>query len=230
MQLKTYAEVVHKSQIYEAVEKNAIMDEKVEPKKKFKKSFATPTANKDNWKKFHKKKPQGNVDYKKYSKNHKGDCLVGTFTYFKCKELGHLARNCPTLKEQPERNPQGGQANQNFQNRKDTQGNQKPRASGRVFTMTKKDAEASPSVVAGVLKISGIPAYVLFDSGSTHSFVLSTFATKLNVVPKVLNYQLCVPTPSRGMIETELICEAYDVEIMDIIIDCRLNSVRNEGF
>ncbi|XP_043697018.1 uncharacterized protein LOC122647759 [Telopea speciosissima] len=123
MQLKTYAEVVHKSQIYEAVEKNATKDEEVEPKKKFKKSFATHTANKDNWKKFHKKKPQGNVDCKKCGKNHKGDCLGGTFICFKCKEPGHLARNCPTLKEQPERNPQGGQANQNSQNRKDTQGN-----------------------------------------------------------------------------------------------------------
>ncbi|XP_043699971.1 uncharacterized protein LOC122650637 [Telopea speciosissima] len=215
MQLKTYAEVVHKSQIYEAVEKNATKDEEVEPKKKFKKSFATPTTNKDNWKKFHKKNPQGTVDCTKCCKNHKSDCLVGTFTCFKRKEPGHLARNCPTLKEHPEPNPQGGQANQNAQNRKDTQGNQKPRASGRVFTLTKKDAEASPFVVAGMLKISGIPAYVPFDSGSTHSFVSSTFATKLNVVPKVWNYRLCVFTPSGGMIETELIREACDVEIMD---------------
>ncbi|XP_043696754.1 uncharacterized protein LOC122647428 [Telopea speciosissima] len=215
MQLKTYAEVVHKSQIYEALEKNATKDEEVEPKKKFKKSFATHTANKDNWKRFHKKKPQGNVDCKKCGKNHKGDCLGGTFICFKCKEPGHLARNSPTLKEQPERNPQGGQANQKAQNRKDTQGNQKPRAPGRVFTMTKKDTEASPSIVVGMLKISGIPAYVLFDLGSTHTFVSSTFATRLNVMPKVLNYQLCLSTPSRGMIETELFCEACDVEIME---------------
>ncbi|XP_043698650.1 uncharacterized protein LOC122649528 [Telopea speciosissima] len=131
MQLKTYAEVVHKSQIYEAVEKNATKDEEVEPEKKFKKSYATPTPNKDNWKKFHKRKPQGTINCKKYT------------------------------------------------------------------------------------EISGIPAYVLFDSGSTHSFVSSTFATKLNVVPKVLNYRLCVSTPSGGMIETKLICEGCDVEIMD---------------
>ncbi|XP_043721022.1 uncharacterized protein LOC122668534 [Telopea speciosissima] len=162
MQLKTYAEIFHKSQIYEAVEKNATKDEEVKPKKKFK-----------------------------------------------------MTKNYPTLKEQPEQNPQGGQANQNDYNRKDTQGNQKPRATGRVFAMTKKDAEVSPSVVAGMLKISGIPAYIPFDSGSTHSFVSSTFATRLNVVPKVLNYQLCVSTPSKGMIETELICEACDVEIME---------------
>ncbi|XP_043693046.1 uncharacterized protein LOC122643494 [Telopea speciosissima] len=151
MQLKTYAKVVHKSQIYEAMEKNATKDEEVEPKKKFKKSFAAPTTNKGNWKKVHKKKPQ------------------------------LTARSMDQL----ERNPQGGQANQNAQNRRDTQGNQKPRASRRVFAMTQKDAKASPSVVAGMLKFFGIPAY------------------------------LCVSTPFGGMIETELVCESCDVEIMD---------------
>ncbi|XP_043699911.1 uncharacterized protein LOC122650574 [Telopea speciosissima] len=183
MQLKTYAEVVHKSQIYEAVEKNATKDEEVEPKKKFKKSFATHAANKDNWKKFHKKKPQGNVD---------------------CKKCG-AARVKP-----PRRASQSKLPEQKGHLRK-----LEAKSLWWVFAMTKKDAEASPSVVAGMLKISGIPAYVLFDSGSTHSFVSSTFATKLNVVSKVLNYRLCVSIPSGGMIETELICEACDVEIMD---------------
>ncbi|XP_043721030.1 uncharacterized protein LOC122668548 [Telopea speciosissima] len=74
--------------------------------------------------------------------------------------------------------------------------------------MTKKDAEASPSIVAEYLLMS----YLIRDP---LSFVSSTFTTKLNVVPKVLNYRLCVSTPSGGMIETELICEACDVEIMD---------------
>ncbi|XP_043714573.1 uncharacterized protein LOC122662935 [Telopea speciosissima] len=108
MQLKTYAEVVHKSQIMRLWRRMQQRMKKLNKKKKFKKSFATHTANKDNWKKFQKKKPQGNVDYKKCGKNHKGDCLVGTFTCFKYKEHRHLARNCPTLKEQPEQNPKEG--------------------------------------------------------------------------------------------------------------------------
>ena len=44
--------------------------------------------------------------------------------------------------------------------------------------MTKQEAEAEPStVVSGQLIVASIPAYVLIDSGATHSFVSEMFAS-----------------------------------------------------
>ena len=39
-------------------------------------------------------------------------------------------------------------------------------------------------------------AYVLFDSGSTHTFVSSKFAETLSVKSKKLDFDLCVSTPT----------------------------------
>ena len=48
-------------------------------------------------------------------------------------------------------------------------------------------------MVVGNLMICSLPAYVLFDTGSSHTFVLTQFASRLDRKPKLLGYKLVVP-------------------------------------
>ena len=47
----------------------------------------------------------------------------------------------------------------------------RPPARGRVYAMTRQEAQATPDVVTGTLSIFGDDARVLIDSGATHSFI-----------------------------------------------------------
>ena len=71
---------------------------------------------------------------------------MGSGACFLCGKSGHFAKNCPNSTDEPKKVP------------------------ARVYTMTKEDAEANPSVVAGEILISCIPIHALIDSGATHSF------------------------------------------------------------
>ena len=53
---------------------------------------------------------------------------------------------------------------------------QKPKAQGRVFTMTHRNAQATSDVVTGTLRIHILFAKALIDPGSTHFFVSIFFA------------------------------------------------------
>jgi len=72
---------------------------------------------------------------------------------------------------------------------------QQPRAQGRTFVLTHREAMASNAVVEGMIFISGYIAHALFDPGATHSFISNAFAYKLNQVSEPLEFQLVVSTP-----------------------------------
>ena len=72
---------------------------------------------------------------------------------------------------------------------------QKPRAQGRVFAMTHRDAQATSDVVAGTLRIHTLFARALIDPGSTHSFVYVSFAGLLGVSIDKMDFDLFVATP-----------------------------------
>ena len=49
-----------------------------------------------------------------------------------------------------------------------------------MFALTKEEAEKdNATVVVGTIILNGLSAFALFDSGATHSFVSSQFASKL---------------------------------------------------
>ena len=67
---------------------------------------------------------------------------------------------------------------------------------GRVFVLVLGDTTNAETVVSGTLSICSQDAYILIDSGSTHSFIYVKFAEKLNREQEPLDYMLHVATPS----------------------------------
>ena len=69
------------------------------------------------------------------------------------------------------------------------------RGQARVYAITQQDAEASHTAVTGTFFIEGVDAHVLFDTGSTHSFLSPGMAERLGVEPRRLESPLLVTSP-----------------------------------
>ncbi|KAA0057168.1 pol protein [Cucumis melo var. makuwa] len=109
---------------------------------------------------------------------HGGRCLLGSGVCFRCKQPEHNANVCPqkligTTPHQPSASQQG-----------------------RVFATTRQEAERVGTVVTGTLPILGHYAFVLFDSGSSHSFISSVFIQHVGLEVEPLGSVLSVSTPS----------------------------------
>ena len=130
-------------------------------------------------------------------KNHSGTCYLETGACFKCGKTGHFIKDCPK-----QQNEQTDKANGN---------QQKLEVVGRVFAVTKQDAETCPSVVSGTLVITNQHAQVLFDFGSTHSFISHGFARRLNMIPETLDFELSVDTPFEHVMCTDKVYKSCNV-------------------
>ena len=77
---------------------------------------------------------------------------------------------------------------------------QKPRAQGRVFTMTHRNAQATSDVVIGTLRIHTLFSRALIDPGSTHFFVSVSFTGLLGMLIDNMDFDLFVATPLRDFV------------------------------
>ncbi|KAL5578237.1 hypothetical protein UlMin_019936 [Ulmus minor] len=154
------------------------------------------------------KKP--NITYpicKKCGKNHPGECRSGTNVCFICGKEGHFAKNCFAKVDQGPNQPsiQGSRLNAaqvKMEGVPITQSRlEAPEANARIFTFSRNDAEAGTSnVVTGQLFVAKMSAYVLFDSGATHSFISNSFADRLNWVSDRMNQSFHVALPSEEVL------------------------------
>ncbi|KAA0061201.1 pol protein [Cucumis melo var. makuwa] len=109
---------------------------------------------------------------------HGGRCLAGSGVCFRCRQPGHTADVCP--RKPFETTPPQPSASQQ----------------GRVYATTRQEAERAGTVVTGTLPILGHYAFVLFDSGSSHSFISSVFVQHVGLEVEPLGSVLSVSTPS----------------------------------
>ena len=93
---------------------------------------------------------------------------------------------------------------------------------GRVYALIRQEAEASPSVVSGIVSIFGHLAFVLFDSGSTHSFVSHTFTGKIDCAPNVLEHELCVAILLGESLYAKYILRSCRVQIGSNVLEAYL--------
>ena len=88
---------------------------------------------------------------------------MGKNVCFKCRQPGHMAQDCPTLRAAPTQTVGGSNA--------------------RVFNVSQSQAEANPSAVTDQLQFHSIPLYSLIDSGATHSFIACGVIKRLGLEP-----------------------------------------------
>ncbi|XP_030464237.2 uncharacterized protein LOC115683770 [Syzygium oleosum] len=137
-----------------------------------------------------------------------------------CGQRGHILGECPVMKQQRITPPQ--QLQQLSQNKAPQQGNfQRLPAQGRVYTVTHEEAEASKTVISGIIYVCNKNAYALFDTGATHSFISARFVKLIRLSPRPLEISLCVSTPLRDTITSTLICKDCKITISghDQIVD-----------
>ena len=72
-------------------------------------------------------------------------------------------------------------------------------------------AQANPNSVIGIISVFGLPAQVLFDSGSSRSFVSSSFTLYANQELAPLKNKLVVITPLGEQILRTLVFKGCEV-------------------
>ncbi|KAA0063859.1 gag protease polyprotein [Cucumis melo var. makuwa] len=138
-------------------------------------------------------------------KHHLGRCLFGTRTFFKCRQEGHTANRCPLRLTGNAQNQGAGAPHQ-----------------GRVFATNKTEAEKAGTVVTGTLPVLGHYALVLFDSGSSHSFISSAFVLHARLEVEPLHHVLSVSTPSGECMLSKEKVKACQIEIAGHVIEVTL--------
>ncbi|KAL0546071.1 hypothetical protein IC582_015976 [Cucumis melo] len=138
-------------------------------------------------------------------KHHLGRCLFGTRTCFKCRQEGHTADRCPLRLTGIAQNQGAGAPHQ-----------------GRVFATNKTEADKAGTVVTGTLPVLGHYALVLFDSGSSHSFISSAFVSHARLEVEPLHHVLSVSTPSGECMLSREKVKACQIEIAGHVIEVTL--------
>ncbi|KAL0556523.1 hypothetical protein IC582_005037 [Cucumis melo] len=93
---------------------------------------------------------------------------------------------------------------------------------GKVFATNKTEAERAGTVVTGTLPVLGHYALVLFDSGSSHSFISSAFVLHAHLEVEPLHHVLSVSTPSGECILSKEKVKACQIEIAGCVIEVTL--------
>ncbi|KAL0546144.1 hypothetical protein IC582_016050 [Cucumis melo] len=146
-------------------------------------------------------------------KHHLGRCLFGTRTCFKCRQEGHTADRCPLRLTGIAQNQGAGAPHQ-----------------GRVFATNRTEAEKAGTVVTGTLPVLGHYALVLFDSGSSHSFISSAFVSHARLEVDPLHHVLSVSTPSGECMLSKEKVKACQIEIAGHVIEVTLIVLDMLGF
>ncbi|TYK12237.1 pol protein [Cucumis melo var. makuwa] len=139
-----------------------------------------------------------------YGRVHGGRCLAGSGICFRCRQPRHTADACP--RKPFETTPHQPSASQQE----------------RVFATTRQEAERAGTVVTGTLPILGHYAFVLFDSGSSHSFISSVFIQYVGLDVEPLGSVLSVSTPSGEVLLSKEKIKACRVEIANHELDVTL--------
>jgi len=85
-------------------------------------------------------------------------------------------------------------------------------------------------MISGILSISGIPLYVLIDSGATHSFISDACLERLNLIGIEIGSTLEVSLPSGETIDTNKIVKAVQIDFDGQVLEADLNIIRMKDF
>ncbi|XP_022156067.1 uncharacterized protein LOC111023035 [Momordica charantia] len=154
-------------------------------------------------------------------KNHAGPCWLGKRICFRCQKEGHFARECPMTGSNTQalgqKTPTAAAAQGGTQR-------------ARVFALTRGDVEHAEAVVTGTILVLSMPAYALFDSGSSHSFIASTFVQHADLELESLGFLLSVSTPSGSVLVTSQVVKGGQLSFDGQTLEVKLIQLDMQDF
>src|SRR3954470_2694301 len=100
---------------------------------------------------------------------------------FKCKNMGHYANECLEKKVEGPNKPN-------------------PFKKGQVNHINVEEIYEEPDAVAGKFKLNSGPAFVLFDTGASHSFISRAFVERNEIPVETIRCPIKVSSPGGEMI------------------------------
>ncbi|XP_073151958.1 uncharacterized protein [Henckelia pumila] len=79
-------------------------------------------------------------------------------------------------------------------------------------------SHSDSAIVTGMIRIAGLPAFVLIDSGATHSFISINFMMKLGVLPDESISKFCVSLPSGEELESSSVVRNFKVQMQSLVL------------
>ncbi|XP_074301470.1 uncharacterized protein LOC141632863 [Silene latifolia] len=132
------------------------------------------------------------------------DCKGNPLGCYNCKEQGHKAADYPKKDATP--------AAANV-----------PKPKGRIFMMSRAEAEAHPDLITGIFTVSDIPAYILFDTGASLSFISASFAKKAAIVSHSAE-TTTISFPSVEVVSCSMVFKDVPISIAGSILPATLIS------
>ncbi|XP_028115964.1 uncharacterized protein LOC114313742 [Camellia sinensis] len=159
-------------------------------------------------------------------KKHHGTCYRLLGACFRYGKTGHLVRDFPQRNQQngnrATTSSAGSTPTPNTKSAAKHVNNKDTARQGRVFALVPGDVQNAATVVSGIFVVHCHSAHVLFDSGSTHSFVSKLFSQNLDKSEEVLSYMLCVSSPLGGSMICTSVYFACELLIGDIRVYANL--------
>ncbi|GAV88315.1 zf-CCHC domain-containing protein/RVP_2 domain-containing protein, partial [Cephalotus follicularis] len=144
------------------------------------------------------------------------DCWLKKGLCLRCGTVGHSVRDCPRgAAMAPTGLASGSASAAGPSQRRDTG---KGIVKGRVFVLTQTEVPESTSVVGGTVYVYGFSARALMDSGASHSFIASRFASCLDVSPICMPFVLDVSTPSRGSMCVDSVYRGCELSVAGVLL------------
>ena len=134
----------------------------------------------------------------------------------------HFARNCP----RNQKSAQGQNSNQN------NQGNGKKQVmqvrQGKINFTTLAELPEGVPIMTGTFSINYKPTVILFDSGTTHSFISDKFGARLGLDSNSTKASYLITTPG-GKIASNQILRCVPIQLGSKLIKTDLISLSLEG-